>query len=1147
MKRSIKSKFARIPTLAPGLAGLFFLAASSVQASVSFIGAAVIDGTGTDFSGLSSSVLEDGVSRHNALNGFGSGIAYAGGNNFYLLSDRGPNKVSYTGGGVVDNTTSYENRFQKFTINLTPVGAKDGSGHYASYTVAATNTGTALLKDPSGQQYTGISATSGGSVINPLRFDPEGIRVAPDGTVWTTDEYGPYIRHFDAMGHQIGLINPPTGFTVANSFGTVSAEISGNQVGRVGNKGMEGCAITPDGKTLVGIMQSPLIQDGGISGTSSLGVNVRIVVMDLTNPTAAAKQYIYPLDSTATSNSELLAINSHKFLIDERDAAVGGVKKLYMVDLNQPAAPTDLTGTAYSGVDASHGLPASGIPAGITALNKTLFANIGQLITSASPSPLTNISGNAALPDKIEGYCWGPDLPDGRHLLLATNDNDFVQVGGAAGSGFPNYIFAFAVDASDVPDFQAESFDSANAMNSIDHIIVVYQENWTFDGLYGSFPGANGIANASSASLTQIDRLNGNALSGEGASSYNNPAFVPNAGAPTTAQTTNPPPALTTDASAGVADTRVSSSQNTLLPYALTNYISPTLTTGDIYHRYWQEQFQILGTVTDPSNGDSEKGNNSGFVTWSDNPGLVMSHYDATSLPEGLLAQQYTISDNFFHSAFGGSFLNHQFLITAQAPVYDAMPASNNSNIAYLDSNGAFVMNTSGTSVGKFARDGSITPLVGDSITVTVNGSSSTVTLTSANTEAYAGASGTKFDKHYVVNTTRSVNLAGNGENGTSSPFLVSLLPSQNDSNPTGANSDTRPYIPTIGDSLSAANVSWKWYSGGWTQILAYSGSNPSPTTNPSYATANASLQLQYHHQPFAYYDNYAPFDTTHTVPAAMVGGFAGAGTGSLVAGQSGVTRAQNSAAHLQDETNFFTDVASGNLPAVSFIKAVGVNNEHPGYAALQVGQAHVASIVQAVQANPALWAHTAIIVTYDEHGGRWDHAPVPTRDIWGPGERVPLLLISPLVRKGYVDHTQRDTSAVLSTIEQRFGLAPLNTRDGAATTFFDAFTQLDVSRGVFASDRRTGTLTQTITVTNRGRTAVSGPIQLAFDSLSSNTSLSGAAGTTANNAPMGSPYVTLTSSGLASGASASITVRFTAPTSGGVTYTPRTVVATNP
>ncbi len=1144
MNRRIQSVFAKAPAFASGLAGLLLLAIPNLHASVKYIGDAIITGTSTDQSGLPATILEDGVSPENALNGFGSGLAFAGGNTFYALADRGPNKVAYTGGTAVDNTTTYPNRFQQFSINFTPVGSPDGSGHYAAYTVSATNTGTTLLKNPQGTQYTGIST----GIANGLRLDSEGIRVAPDGTIWVSDEYGPYLRHFNRLGLQIGQLTMPTGFTIANTDPIGANEISGNTLGRVTNKGMEGLAISPDGKILVGMMQSPLIQDGGSSGT-----NDRIVVWDLTNPSAAPKQYLYQLDSTATAISEIVAINSHKFLVDERNSAAGasGIKKLYLVDFNQATAPTDLATTSYNGTTTANGLPTAGTPSGVTPLAKSLFADIGALLTAGGAFTTDSANFKTDLPDKIEGYSWGPDLPDGRHVLLATNDNDFVQpattAGGAVtGKGYPNYIFAFAVDASDVPDFQQETFDAQAAANTIDHIIVVYQENWTFDGLYGSFPGANGIASASTASTTQINRLTGNALSGDAANAYNNPAFVPSAGSATTAQTTNPPPPLTADSASGVADTRVPSNTNTLQPYLLSSYITPTAVTGDIYHRYWQEQFQIRGTIVDPVHGFSEAQNNAGFVTWSDNPGLVMSRYDATNLPEGLLAQQYTMCDSFFHSAFGGSFLNHQFFVAAAAPVYNGMPTTNNGNIAYLDANGVFVMNTSGTANGKFARDGSITPVVGDQITVTLNGTSTPVTIGQSNTQAYVAPSGTYFDKHYVVNTTRSLNLAGNGENGNTPPYLVSLLPSQNDSNPTNTGGDTRPYIPTIGDVLSAANVSWKWYSGGWDLIKAYSGSNPSPTTSPSYASVNATNQFQYHHQPLAYYDNYAPFDTTHTVPASMVGGFAGAGTSGLSYGQSGVTRAQNSAAHIQDETNFFTDISNNTLPAVVFIKPVGVNNEHPGYAALQTGQAHVASIIQALQANPALWAHTAVIITYDEHGGRWDHVTPPTRDIWGPGERVPCIVISPLAKKGYVDHTSRDTSSILSTIEQRWNLPALNSRDASATTFFDVFSLLDVARGSLTVNRRTNTVAQPVTITNRGSSAIAGPIVLAIDNLSSNTSLTNSAGATANNAPAGSPYVTVSTNGLAAGASVTVTLQFTLPTSGSVTYTTRTITGTS-
>jgi hypothetical protein len=446
--------------LISGAVGLAVVIAwgSSARATVSYIGDAIISGSGTDMSSLPSTILEDGKSPENALNGFGSGLAYAGNGVFYALADRGPNKVAYAGGTAVDNTTSYPNRYQQFGISLTPVGSPDGNGHFASYTVNATNIGTTLLKNSQGVQYLGIStAFSTNPTIENHRLDSEGIRVAPDGTVWVSDEYGPYILHFNGQGQEIGSLQLPAGFQVANPAPTAALEAANNTTGRTTNRGMEGLAISPDGKTLVAMMQSSLTQDGGLNGT-----NDRVLVYNISdlNNVPTPKQYVYQLDGTNTPISELLAVNDHQFLVDERDGVAGanGIKKLYQFDLNQASAPTDLTNTAFSGTTASNGLPTTGLPGGITPLSKTLFADIGQILNSASPSPFSAIDGTNGLPDKIEGYAWGPDLPDGRHLLLATNDNDFAQNGSTPITGFPNYIFAFAVDPSDVPTFQAEAF-----------------------------------------------------------------------------------------------------------------------------------------------------------------------------------------------------------------------------------------------------------------------------------------------------------------------------------------------------------------------------------------------------------------------------------------------------------------------------------------------------------------------------------------------------------------------------------------------------------------------------------------------------------------------------------------------------------------
>ncbi|HWC17698.1 MAG TPA: acid phosphatase, partial [Terriglobales bacterium] len=510
---------------------------------------------------------------------------------------------------------------------------------------------------------------------------------------------------------------------------------------------------------------------------------------------------------------------------------------------------------------------------------------------------------------------------------------------------------SFAVNGAWAEDHARDNFQ--HNLHKIKHIVVVYQENWSFDSLYGLFPGANGLHNSSQTSLTQVDRLNGQPLSSE--ASFNR-AYT--SGPPTLSI---PPEALN---SSNQIDNRFPAGLNTLRPFNLGSFLLPSDKTGDIVHRYWQEQSQING------------GGQNMFVSWSDNPGLVMSYFDATNLPEGKLAQQYTMADNLFHSAFGGSFLNHQFLIAAQAPVYPNAPASLQ---ATLDSVGQLALDPT---TGKIVHDGNVTPIGKPFFSVKET-----------------------FDKNYAVNTIFSANLTPTG----TSPTSTSLLPSLNDSNPADA---TRPFTQNIGDRLDAKGVSWKWYSGGWDNALLSSPSNPANGSNPP-GNAPVDPLFQWHHQPFAYFDNFAPW---------------------LPNGQ----RNPLSAAHLQDENNFFLDLQNESLPAVSFIKPLGPDNEHPGYASLLQGQQHVADIVKAVQ-NSEYWKHTLIIVTYDEHGGRWDHVAPPVVDGWGVGERVPGILIGPLVKRHFIDHTRYETDSILTLIEQRFDVKPLGIHDAKANPFINA------------------------------------------------------------------------------------------------------------
>ena len=131
--------------------------------------------------------------------------------------------------------------------------------------------------------------------------------------------------------------------------------------------------------------------------------------------------------------------------------------------------------------------------------------------------------------------------------------------------------------------------------------------------------------------------------------------------------------------------------------------------------------------------------------------------------------------------------------------------------------------------------------------------------------------------------------------------------------------------------------------------------------------------------------------------------------------------------------------MAHSRLPAVSFIKPIGPLNEHPGYANLLSGQRYVERLIRAIMASPS-WPRAAIIVTYDEYGGRWDHVPPPIVDRWGPGSRVPTVIISPYAKRRFVDHTLYETSSILKFIETRWQLAPLSTRDAQANDMTAAF-----------------------------------------------------------------------------------------------------------
>ncbi len=427
----------------------------------------------------------------------------------------------------------------------------------------------------------------------------------------------------------------------------------------------------------------------------------------------------------------------------------------------------------------------------------------------------------------------------------------------------------------------AQAAEVPPQLAKIGHILVVFEENRSFDNMFGHFPGADGLDNATTApKQARVDGTVYDTL----------------------------PPVLNTSLRPAVVDVRFPANLPNA-PFDIGASVKPAEFTGDLVHRYYHEQAQIDGGKMDR------------FAAVSDAGGLVMGNFDLADSALWHLAQEYTLGDAMFHSAWGGSFLNHAFLVCSCAMRWPDAPAK---LVATLDADGHAL------------KDGAVTP-DGD-----------------------------------AVNTARSVYLHAPSE---TDPTL--LVPPQT--------------LPHIGDRLDAKGVSWAWYSGGYNDAVA----------------GKPGKLFQFHHQPLAYFANLAPGTAANKV-------------------------------HLKDAADLDADIAAGTLPQVAFYKPYGSLNQHPGYANLTDGDTHIAGLIARLQKSPQ-WQDTLVIITYDENGGQWDHVAPPKRDAWGPGTRVPLVMIGPSVKRHFVDHTTYDFGSILRTIELRFGAEPVNTRDGQAVAMTNA------------------------------------------------------------------------------------------------------------
>jgi acid phosphatase len=372
-----------------------------------------------------------------------------------------------------------------------------------------------------------------------------------------------------------------------------------------------------------------------------------------------------------------------------------------------------------------------------------------------------------------------------------------------------------------------------------------------------------------------------------------------------------------------------------------------SLVTRDLWHVFYQNQMQING------------GKNDGFVAWADAGGLVMGHYAQSrySLRLWDVAKEFVLCDNFFQGAFGGSFLNHQYLISATAPVYpNAAQSVAKSQIATLQSDDP--------------TDTRLKPL--------------------DNSPASAMSGPPQFGPSALTPDGYAVNTLA-------PPYWPTWIRDPQ-------NSDySKPDLPNvlvpqthehIGDKLSQKNIDWAWYAGAWQATLDQFKDSGGIPKIPNF---------QYHHQPFNYFKQQGPQNPAERSKRLRDGG-------------------------LGDESStnkFLADAQAGKLPAVTFYKPQGNLNMHAGYADVASGDRHIARVLKVLQESPQ-WKNMVVVVTVDENGGWWDHVAPPKGDRWGPGSRVPALVVSPFARKGTVDHTVYDTASILRLITRVFQLETL-------------------------------------------------------------------------------------------------------------------------
>jgi phospholipase C len=434
-------------------------------------------------------------------------------------------------------------------------------------------------------------------------------------------------------------------------------------------------------------------------------------------------------------------------------------------------------------------------------------------------------------------------------------------------------------------------------------------------------------------------------------------------------------------------DTRVPGAGMLAGPFQLQG---PNLTdddyTGDTTHRFYQDWQQ-----EDCSAANATKTNNSGCL--ADLFPFVMATYSASNKSLGnsmgfynaqqeqapilkMLADRFTLSDNFHQSFHGGTGANHFMLGTGDAEFWSDGKGNPVAPPATVIANPNPVSGT----VNRYTVDGNWS-MCSDVFQPGVK-----PIVSYLENLPYAAEPNCQPNHYYMLNNVNPGFLPNGALSGGSN-----VPPSS---------------VRTIGDALIEKSITWAYYGGAYNDAVALS--NVAVAANPNSPNLSAAaLADPAHALGVAYCQICNPFQYATSImadPAVRT-------------------------AHVKDTADLITSIQNNTLPSVSFGKPDGLLDGHPQSSKVDLFEAYVLNVLGALDANPKLKAETAVFITWDEAGGYWDSGYIQSIDFFGDGPRIPTLILSPYSTGGKVYHGYSDHVSLLKFIERNWSLRPLTNR----------------------------------------------------------------------------------------------------------------------